>query len=193
VDSIGITANEFRVYETLLSSGASTISSIASAAKLDQRSTYDYIERLIYKGLVGQIIHNNKRLFLGLNPETLGSIIDDKISEAEAELSALLEIAGKKEPDFQVSLIGNRAEFESKLREVGRNASVFVGSGTEEITESPKFRLLKKGGLKISKGRMKEPLVALFFDDCFILYSVPDEKGFYARDKAFSDSMRVYF
>src|SRR3989344_6709738 len=77
-DALGITEQELAVYQALLKHGASSVSGLAHKTHLNERSAYDYLERLICKGLVGQALHNNKRIFLGLNPLTLGYLIDEQ-------------------------------------------------------------------------------------------------------------------
>jgi sugar-specific transcriptional regulator TrmB len=90
-ESLKITNQEFNVYKTLLKHGASTISFIADKSHMYERSAYDYIERLINKGLVGEIRCNNKRMFLGLNPITISYYIEQQKEQVEKDIEAINE------------------------------------------------------------------------------------------------------
>lgn len=54
-ETIGLSPNEAKIYETLVERGESTISEIAVRAGIHRRNAYDAIQRLIDKGLCFQI------------------------------------------------------------------------------------------------------------------------------------------
>ena len=54
-ESLGLSPNEAKIYESLVEHGESSISYIAVAAKVHRRNAYDAIERLIDKGLTSEL------------------------------------------------------------------------------------------------------------------------------------------
>lgn len=198
---LGITKNELKVYETLLRCGASTISSLSHKAKLNQRSAYDYIERLIFKGLVGQVKVNNKRLFLGLNPEMLSVIIQDEKREIEEKFNELENLIMAPKRDVQLNILPGKASFLKFLRKIDAPAEAIIGSNAKEILDNPNFRFFASRKVKLrhfNKGKIKElhsnaSVIVIFFGEHFLIYSIPEEKAFYVKDADFTENMQVYF
>jgi hypothetical protein len=200
MDRIGITENEFKVYEALLASGSSTISALSHRAGLNQRSTYDYIERLIHKGLVGQIIFNNKRMFLALNPDTISHIIDEQKSAVEKEFAGLMAIKDAGRDEISVNLISSKAHFLLLIRKINADVDIMTGSPpknmqqkTLQLQNEPSFRLFLKNSRIRRIGRSRKAVIAMFFNSTFLIYSVLDGKGFFVDSREFSKNMRVYF
>jgi predicted DNA-binding transcriptional regulator len=205
MDRIGITENEFKVYEALLASGSSTISSISRRAGLNQRSTYDYIERLIHKGLVGQIIFNNKRMFLALNPDTISHIIDEQKSAAEKEFAGLISIKEAGRDEIAVNQISSKAQFLSLIRKINVDVDIMIGSPQKslankdpqhkilQLQDEPSFRLFLKNNRIRKVGKSRRAVIAMFFNSTFLMYSVLDGKGFFVDNHEFSKNMWVYF
>lgn len=199
---LGITENEFRVYETLLKHGASTISSLANKVHLNERSVYDYIERLIHKGLVGQIIHNNKRMFLGLNPKMLSYYIEEEKKKIEEQINSLKKIASKGNEDIHANIISSKSDFLKFIKSSKGIDEVFIGARSKDIISNPNFKFcIKNNKPKITLTSKKNTssvysnasIIALFSEELFLIYSIPEEKGFFIKDKEFTKSMRVYF
>jgi sugar-specific transcriptional regulator TrmB len=203
---LDITENEFLVYECLLKNGASTISYIAHKTKLDQRSSYDYIERLINKGLVGEIIHNNKRMFLGLNPEMLDHYIDEHRKRTEDEFDFLDNLLKENRRDISLNIINSKKELLKFVKNIasdldkGLNKSnkrkpiIYFANNYERLFHEPSFRLFFNTK-KPSKIRLNNPseTIMIFYRALFLIYSIPEEKGFFIDDNLFSENMKAYF
>jgi len=189
--TLGITNKEFTIYQTLLKYGASTISFVANKTHLDERSAYDYIERLINKGLVGQIIHNNKRMFLGLNPDMLSYYIDEEKEEIEKEFEELHELQKKGKKGLLMNVISSKADFLKIIKKI-QAYEVIIGEDTKEITTNPNFEFF----IKTNKPTIKKTtasVIALFSDEIFLIYSIPEQQGFFVKDELFAKNMKVYF
>ena len=194
-NNLGITGNEFKIYETLLRNGASTVSSISDRSGLDQRSVYDYIERLINKGLVGQIIHNNKRMFLGLNPEMMSFLIDEEKAEVESEFDMFEKAAKIEEHGIQMHVISCKSDLIRMIKSVEGADEVFIGEDCKDIIKNPSFVFFldnNKPKINWFKKVTKAAVIVIFSKDMFLIYSVPEEKGFFVKDCDFANNMRVY-
>jgi hypothetical protein len=193
---LGLTDRELRVYETLLAAGACTISALAHQARLDQRSVYDYVERLAHKGLVGEIATGNKRTFLALNPSTLSHLLTEErvaVVERFARLDALTRsTSGTLTPH----LLPDKKSFFALVRRTRGPATAFFGARHEAVVTNPnwKFFISQKGTrVEMLDKKFTAAVVAIVTTERFLLYSIADEQGFFVDDSAFAGSMKVYF
>ena len=195
---LGITNNEFKIYETLLKQGASTISFLADKAHLNERSAYDYIERLINKGLVGQIIHNGKRMFLGLNPEMLSNIIDEEKKDIEDEFAELEAINSEGRKQVMINIINTKAEFLKIIKGIENANEIYFGKGFGRIKKEPNMEYFlstnKKNNIKKKEIKFSNAeIICIFTENIFLIYSIEDKKGFFIDNDEFTGNMKVYF
>jgi len=183
---IGLTKNEFIVYETLLKTGACTISSLSKECRLDQRSIYDYIERLRFKGLVGQMTCNNKRLFLGLNPNNLEFLIDEEKEKINNLFDKLSQI--KEENEIETTIIENKLDFLRFIKNIN-HAKVLIGEKFSYTNEPDMKYFLKNKSTKTTKRN----IAAIFTKNRFLIFSGKDNKGFMVKNREFKNNMKVYF
>jgi len=83
---LGLSPNEAKIYESLLSSEEVGISEIALRANIHRRNVYDTINRLIEKGLVYRIFKKDEHRFRAVNPEKLWEMLQIQ----ERQLSAVM-------------------------------------------------------------------------------------------------------
>lgn len=188
MEPIGITQNEQKVYECLLHSGSSTISMLADKTHMNPRSVYDYIERLINKGLVGQIFENGKRMFLGLNPEMLSYMIEEdkeKIRDTFCEIKKF-----QKRNEISLNHINSKVSMLKIIKKLD-GGFLYLGEGCEEFVKNNNFGFYLRSRPKIKW--IKNKVIVIFVDDLFIIYSIPDENGFFIDNKDFAENMKVYF
>jgi sugar-specific transcriptional regulator TrmB len=84
--NLGLTENESKVYEMLLSEGESLAGTITRRTGIHRRNVYDCLERLVQKGLVGYIKENNQRLYRVTDPRGL----QEQLTKQQNELQRLL-------------------------------------------------------------------------------------------------------
>ena len=77
-ESLGLSPNEGKIYETLLEIGESSISDIATRASIHRRNVYDAIERLIDKGLAFQIASPSENSYNAVDPDKLMELMREK-------------------------------------------------------------------------------------------------------------------
>ena len=81
LESLGLSPNEAKIYESLIEKGESSVSDIALAAGVHRRNAYDAIERLIAKGLCFQIVSTGENLYNAVDPEKLTELLAEKQTE----------------------------------------------------------------------------------------------------------------
>ncbi len=59
LETIGLSPNEAKIYETLLSTGETSVSEIATKAGVHRRNVYDALNRLVDKALVFTIFQSS--------------------------------------------------------------------------------------------------------------------------------------
>ena len=91
-ESLGLSPNEARIYETLLERGESSVSDIATAAKVHRRNAYDAVRRLIEKGLCFQVFSAGETHYNAVDPGKLSELINDK----QEQLASVLPDLKKK-------------------------------------------------------------------------------------------------
>jgi sugar-specific transcriptional regulator TrmB len=87
--SLGLSPNEIKIYESLVETGESGISSIAVNAKIHRRNAYDAIKRLIDKGLVFEIFSSKENSYNAVDPDKLSELWAEKLALLQKELPGL--------------------------------------------------------------------------------------------------------
>lgn len=77
-ESLGLSPNEAKIYESLVEIGESTITQIAINARIHRRNAYDAIYRLIDKGLCFQIISTKENHYNAVDPDKLLELYSEK-------------------------------------------------------------------------------------------------------------------
>lgn len=88
-ESLGLSPNEAKIYESLVETGESGISAIAINAKIHRRNTYDAIKRLIDKGLVFEIFSSVDNKYNAVDPDKLTELLAEKQTNLQKILPGL--------------------------------------------------------------------------------------------------------
>lgn len=129
-ESIGLSPNESKMYESLVAKGESSVSEIALSAGVHRRNAYDAIQRLIDKGLCFQIVLGGENKYNAVDPDKLTELLAEK----QAQLAEVLPELKRKfknrvapeEAYIYRGLEGQKNIFRDMLR-VGKD-SYFIGA-----------------------------------------------------------------
>lgn len=77
-ESIGLSPNESKIYESLLHTGQTGVSNISNRANVHRRNVYDAINRLTEKGLVFPIFQKGENQYQAVHPDKLMELIKEK-------------------------------------------------------------------------------------------------------------------
>jgi len=88
-ESLGLSPNEAKIYESLIETGESGISDIAVNAKIHRRNAYDAIKRLIDKGLAFEIFSAAENRYNAVDPDKLMELLAEKQTGLEKILPGL--------------------------------------------------------------------------------------------------------
>ncbi|HLC71287.1 MAG TPA: helix-turn-helix domain-containing protein [Candidatus Nanoarchaeia archaeon] len=93
LEEIGLSKTEIKIYLTLLKIGQSTTTNIVRDAKIHASKVYEFLDRLVHKGLVTYTIQANKKHFAAVNPSFLEEFLREKqrrIEEQKKEIHTLI-------------------------------------------------------------------------------------------------------
>ena len=91
LQKMGLSTNEAKVYEALLTLGVTTANKIALEAKIQRRNVYDTIKRLKEKGLCSEYVEENIRKFKAINPQRLLDMLKEKEEALQQTLPKMVE------------------------------------------------------------------------------------------------------
>ncbi len=74
----GLSKNESKIYEILLTEGKSGVSDIAKKSKVHRRNVYDSLDRLIEKGVVFEIRSPYENEYQAVNPDKFLEFLEEK-------------------------------------------------------------------------------------------------------------------
>src|SRR3989338_1366496 len=123
IGDIGLTGTEAKVYLALLEIGPTTAGEIAKKIKSYRRNVYDFLDKLIERGLVSVVIKNKKRHYDAVEPEKLLRILPQLESYRKAEKNKdLVHVYCGKE--------GIKTFFERSLKIGKQGETIFILGGS---------------------------------------------------------------
>ncbi len=89
---LGLSLNEARVYESMLSLGEVNVNTISIKSKVHRRNVYDSLNKLMERGLVTQFVLAGEKNFCATDPRRLTTILKDKQDKLD---NTLLDLTKK--------------------------------------------------------------------------------------------------
>jgi sugar-specific transcriptional regulator TrmB len=92
LQELGLTQNEAKVYEALVTYGGSGVSTISLRSKVHRRNAYECLHRLIEKGLVYEVFSRGETTYEAVQPGKLMELIQEKEIKLAAALPDLMSV-----------------------------------------------------------------------------------------------------
>ncbi len=92
LQDLGLTLNEAKIYQALVSAGELNINSLSVQANIHRRNIYDSLDRLIEKGLVLQILNKGDNYYQAVQPDSLLNLVKEKEDKLKQILPELQKI-----------------------------------------------------------------------------------------------------
>lgn len=190
---IDITKNEEKIYRAIIDLGSPTIQELAKKTKINQRNVYDYVERLLNKGIIGQVLNNNKRKFVSLNPQLVTWTVEEKTAQLFEKFKELEEVSQNKPQNIDINIITTQIQFLTLIKNNLSHATVYMNKS--QIQEKPQFIYAKKNLVKniVALPFTASSVIAIFDKNLFILYSQDEQAGFFTTNNDFIKNIEVYF
>ncbi len=90
-EDLGLSPNEAKIYEALITYGGSGVSTISLRAKVHRSNAYDSLHRLIEKGLVYEVFGQRETLYEAVDPGKFLEFLQEKERRLQVALPGLLQ------------------------------------------------------------------------------------------------------
>jgi sugar-specific transcriptional regulator TrmB len=120
LQEIGLSPNEAKIYETLLSTGETSATTISLHANVPRRNVYDTLNRLIQKGLVFRIFHSKEHIFQAVNPGKLLEVLKEKEKKLTTVLPRLHDLYEQDPPSEAAYIYKGIEGYKNYMRDMVR-------------------------------------------------------------------------
>lgn len=165
-EHIGLSPNEAKIYETLLSTGETSVAIISAKAKVHRRNVYDAMNRLLEKGLVFQIFQKGENIYQAVHPNKLLEVLKEKETKLTQVLPQLNKIYNAEPPQEAAYIYKGLEGYKNYMRDLARIGAETYFLSAKGLwftpTVSEKFLNDFKGELKRKKVKhytLYDPLV----------------------------------
>lgn len=150
---IGLSEGEIKVYLALLKLGSVPASKIKEETKLHRTTIYDFVEKLLNKGLINYVVKNNIKYYKATHPNKLLEFIKEKEENVKGILPALTKLAEFKKEEIKVEVYKGVEGFKTVLNDLLRIGEDMVAFGVDEVKFKERFPLLMKQYFKKEEDR----------------------------------------
>ncbi len=121
LEEIGLTKTEIKIYLTLLKLGQSTTTPIVREAQIHASKVYEFLDKLIQKGLVTYVIQANKKHFRAGDPRFLEGFLREKQMEIEEQKKEIKKMV----PEMQALMQSSKEVIQFQVYEGLRGVKSF--------------------------------------------------------------------
>ena len=184
LEDLGLSDGEIKVYLALLKLGSSPVSKIKEESNLHRTTIYDFIEKLINKGLVSYIVKNNIKFYSAMHPSKLMDFVKEKEINLKDILPNLIKLSERHREEIKIEIFKGKEGFKSVLNLMLREKKNLYGYGIDEAKFEANFPIdLKQFLKKEQKLGIKERLISkkdaeFYYKSPHIEYKFFDEKFF---------------
>jgi len=136
-ESLGLSPNEAKIYETLLYAGEAGVSEISVKSKVHRRNVYDALSRLVEKGLVFTIFQKGENRYQSVTPDKLMEILREKERQLNDILPNLRKIYEEDEPIETAFIYKGLEGFKNYMRDLVRVSQDTYFLGAKALWFSP--------------------------------------------------------
>ncbi|MBM3233195.1 hypothetical protein FJZ18_03455 [Candidatus Pacearchaeota archaeon] len=127
---IGLSVNEARVYEALLSTGETSVQSLSLKSKVHRRNVYDALAKLLEKGLAAEVFVGGEKRFRAVEPARLLALLKEREEKITKVLPDMQQKFTSKEEETAAYLYKGIEGFKNYLRDIlkTRETVYFIGA-----------------------------------------------------------------
>lgn len=166
--SIGLTEGEIKVYLALLELGVSSIGAIIKKSFVSGSKTYEVLDRLAEKGLVGSITKNGVKYFEASSPERILDYLEEKKKNIEIEKSNIQKVIPElilKQKSYQFSEVkvftgfeGAKTVYEDAIKSL-KKGEIILGWGLTDQPESWESYFNEREKTRSKKGIIHKTII----------------------------------
>lgn len=156
----GLSDGESRVYLALLKLGNAPVQKLKEESKLHRTTIYDFLDKLMKKGLANFVVKNNVKFYSAAHPDKLLAFVKEKEENIKEIMPELQQIMKKQKEDLRVEVYSGEEGVKTLLNDILRIKKDFVGFGVDESKWKEKFPILiEQYFKKEEKAGIKERLL----------------------------------
>ena len=222
LSDIGLSDGESKVYLALLKLGSCQVSRIKEETGLHRTTIYDFVEKLLNKGLISHVIKNNVKYFSAAAPEKLLDYVKEKETNVNGIMAELKKLNVSAGSDVRVEVYKGIDGFKTVLNDIIRVGKDLVLFGIDEREFKKRFPILmdnyfareKEAGIKeriltseeirfqYDKGHMQyrriptqyfSPTPIIVYGDKVLIHIFEPFVCILIENKDLADSYRKYF
>jgi len=137
-EKLGLTPNEAKIYETLVTSSKElSVASISVQANVHRRNVYDALSRLVNKGLVFQIPERLEHLYRAVHPNKLLEVLKEQEHQLQSVLPALCRAYETEPPHEAVYIYKGLEGYKNYRRDLLRVSEEVYFLGAKALWLTP--------------------------------------------------------
>jgi len=157
----GLSEGEAEVYLALLKLGSVPVSKIKEETNLHRTTIYDFLDKLLNKGLVNYVVKNNIKFYKATHPNKLLDYVKEKEENIKEILPKLKELAEFDRGELKVEVYKGREGFKTVLNDQLRFGGELLAFGVDESKFKERFPILLEQYFKKEEEKgMRERLLA---------------------------------
>ena len=129
---LGLNNGEIRVYLALLKLGSVTVAKLKEETNLHRTTIYDFLEKLLNKGLANYVIKNNVKFYKASDPKKLFDLVKEKEELVKDILPTLVKISNIPKGEVLVEVYKGKEGLKTILNDVLRVGKDYVIFGVDE-------------------------------------------------------------
>ncbi len=132
LEELGLSEGEIKVYLALLKLGPIQVSKIKEETKLHRTTIYDFLEKLLNKGLASHVVRNNVKYYNAADPNMLVGFLKEKQEHLNQILPELNKLAKFKREEVKVEVYKGTEGLKTVMLDAIRAGQDIVGMGIDE-------------------------------------------------------------
>lgn len=129
---IGLTEGESKIYLSLLKLGSVPVKIIKEETKIHRTTIYDFLDKLINRGLVGYVVKKNVNYYSAVNPSKLLDIIKEKEQVLNDAIPFLIKLYESEKKDIKIEAYKGLEGIKTILNDIIKTGKDIIGFGIDE-------------------------------------------------------------
>ncbi|MBI3033007.1 helix-turn-helix domain-containing protein [Candidatus Woesearchaeota archaeon] len=132
LQELGLSEGEIKTYLSLLKRGFSTVAKIKEDSGLHRTTVYDFLEKLMQKGLVSYVVQGGVNYYKASPPERLKQLLKEKEDKLKTIMPELESLAKLPKDEIKVEVYKGKQGFNTVLNKIIAVRKDMYGFGFEE-------------------------------------------------------------
>lgn len=132
LEDVGLSQGESKVYLALLKLGAVQVNKLKEETKLHRTTIYDFLEKLLNKGLINYVIKSNVKFYSATDTNKLLEFIKEKEDQIKDVLPELKRISTTHSQEMRVEVYKGVEGVKTILNDILRVGKDYVIFGIDE-------------------------------------------------------------